>query len=68
MTTIYTYKFIHHSYLNQSDYHFIVYLAHCPSMYEIVHEFYGPDALKHYQSVINISPQKLQQCLAMISR
>jgi len=67
MKAIYTYKFVHHSYLDRSNYQFTVYLAHCPDMYDIIYEFDGQEAFKHYQVVVNATPQYLQHYLHMIS-
>jgi hypothetical protein len=67
MKTTYSYKFIHHTHLVTNDYKFIVYLAHCPGMYDIIHEFDGLEAFNHYQEVQNTTPEELQYYLHIIS-
>jgi hypothetical protein len=68
MKTTYSYKFTHHTNLVTTDYKFIVYRAHCFDIYDVISEFDGLEAYKHYQAVQNTTPEQLQRYLDVIAR
>jgi hypothetical protein len=68
MKTTYSYKFTHHTNSVTTDYKFVVYCVYSPAVYDVIDEFNGLEALKHYKAVQETTPEQLQKYLARISK
>jgi hypothetical protein len=66
MATTYGYQFTHHTNPFTTDYKFVVYRVYCPNTYDFMNEFDGQEALNHYQIVLELTPEQLQQYLYLI--
>jgi hypothetical protein len=68
MKITYSYQFTRHTNPVTTNYKFIVYRTHCPGIYDVIHEFDGLEALNHYKTIQDATPERLQQYLYIITK